>query len=191
MKRKTGMFIALIIVGAFILAIGADICITFIGKQIYPLKYENHVEKYATEYNVPESIVYAVIKTESDFDPDAVSSAGAIGLMQMLPDTFTWLSSSEHLDENLAVASLYEPEVSIKYGVYYLKYLHEKFQNWDTVVAAYNGGEGNVAEWLENPKYCDNNGDLNTKKIPFSETKSYSHKVTIAKNFYERTYNKK
>ena len=190
MKRKTGLLIALIIIGSFVLAVCADIGIIFIGKQIYPLKYENYVEKYAAEYNVPSSVVYGVIKVESDFDPDAVSSVGAIGLMQMLPDTFSWLSSSEHLDENLPITSLYDPETSIKYGVYYLKYLHEKFQNWDAAIAAYNGGEGNVAEWLENPQYCDKDGNLNTKKIPFPETRNYSHKVSIAKNFYEHTYNK-
>ena len=188
MKRKTAMFIALVIVGAFILALGIDICLTFIGKQIYPLKYEEYVEKYASEYNVPPSLVYGIIKTESDFDPKAVSSAGALGLMQMMPDTFTWLSSSEHLDENLPVSSIYEPDVSIRYGVYYLKYLYEKFNDWETVAAAYNAGEGNVSQWLNDPEYCDKDGSL--KKIPFEETKKYTHKVTLAKNFYERTYKK-
>ena len=188
MKRKTAMFIALVIVGAFILAIGIDICLTFIGKQIYPLKYEEYVEKYAAEYNVPPSLVYGIIKTESDFDPNALSSAGAMGLMQMMPDTFTWLSSSEHLDENLSTLSIYEPEVSIRYGVYYLKYLYEKFNDWDTVTAAYNAGEGNVSKWLSDPEYCDKDGTL--KKIPFTETKNYTHRVTLAKNFYERTYKK-
>ena len=182
------MFIALIIVGAFILAIGADICLTFIGKQIYPLKYEEYVEKYAKQYNVPSSMVYAVIKTESDFDPEAISSAGALGLMQMMPDTFSWLTSSEHLGENLPLASIYDPEVSIRYGVYYLKYLHEKFNDWETVAAAYNAGEGNVAKWLENPAYHDKAGKL--QNIPFKETRSYIRKVNLAKNFYERTYNK-
>lgn len=183
MKRRTAIFIALIIVGAFILAIGADLCLSFIEKKIYPIKYEEYVKKYSAEYSVPEYMIYAVIKVESDFDPEAVSSAGAIGLMQMMPDTFTWLSSSEHLNENLPVSSLYDPEISIKYGVYYLRYLYKKFYNWDTVAAAYNGGEGNVAKWLKDPRYSDGNGNLTN--IPFKETKSYVNKIDLAVNFYK------
>ena len=188
MKKKTVMFIALLVVGAFILALGVDICVTFIGKQIYPLKYEEYVEKYAEQFDVPASMVYAVIKTESDFDPNALSSAGAMGLMQMMPETFLWLTSEEHLGEARGIDDLYDPETSIRYGVYYLRYLYEKFSNWNTVAAAYNAGEGNVTKWLESSEHS--NGDGTLKNIPFKETKTYTRRITLAKNFYERTYNK-
>lgn len=188
-KGKTALVIALIILGALLLAIGSDLCISLVDKQIYPIKYEEIVEKYASEYNIPEYVIYAVIKVESDFDPDATSSANAMGLMQMVPATFTWLSSAEHLNENLSYLSVYDPEISIRYGTYYLRYLFEKFHNWDNVFAAYNGGEGRVAQWLEDPRYSDGRGNLT--RIPIKETRNYVKKVNSAIDHYKYNYYKK
>ena len=188
-KRRTLIFILLIILAAAMLALGLEICLSFVDRATYPTEYAEYVEKYASEYNVPEYIIYAVIKTESDFDPTATSSAGAMGLMQMMPSTFTWLSSSEHLNENLSYAELYEPETAIRYGTYYLRYLFEKFKDWDNVFAAYNGGEGNVAKWLEDPQYADGRGGLRT--IPFKETRNYVKRVNSAIDHYKLLYYEK
>lgn len=141
------------------------------------------IEKYSDEYNVPKELVFAVIKVESGFDPEAESSVGALGLMQMMPKTFEWLTGEEHLDEHLSFEKLTDPEVSIRYGTYYLRYLYLKFENWDTVLAAYNGGEGNVAKWLADPEYSDGNGNLTY--IPFEETRNYVEKVNRAMSKYE------
>ena len=141
------------------------------------------IEKYSDEYNVPKELVFAVIKVESGFDPEAESSVGALGLMQMMPKTFEWLTGEEHLDEHLSFKKLTDPEVSIRYGTYYLRYLYLKFENWDTVLAAYNGGEGNVAKWLADPEYSDGNGNLTY--IPFEETRNYVEKVNRAMSKYE------
>ena len=81
---------------------------------------------------------------------------------------------------------LQDPEISIRYGTYYLQYLQQKFQNWNTTLAAYNGGEGNVAKWLENPEYSDGEGNLTY--IPFDETRSYVKKVNRAMDTYEKLY---
>ena len=143
-------------------------------------------ERYASEYNVPAYIILAVIEVESEFDPNATSSAGACGLMQMTPKTFEWLTSSEHLGENLSSLELFDPEVSIRYGTYYLHYLFTRFRNWDTALAAYNGGEGNVAKWLENDEYS--NGDGTLKYIPFKETRNYVKKVNKSIDYYKNTY---
>ena len=144
------------------------------------------VDKYAEQYNVPSYLVLAVIEVESEFDPAATSSAGACGLMQMTPKTFAWLTSSEHLGENLTPDELFDPEVSIRYGTYYLKYLFTRFHNWDTVLAAYNGGEGNVKKWLNNPNYTDEEGNLTY--IPFDETRAYVSKVEQKINHYQTLY---
>ena len=168
-------------------AFGADLIIEKTEQAIYPQKYSEHVTKYSVKYNIPEYVIYAIIKTESDFEPMAVSSAGAMGLMQMMPDTFLWLTGSEHLGEYLPVESLFLPEVSIRYGTYYLEYLYKKFdRNWDNAFAAYNGGEGNVTKWLKNPEYSDGEGGL--KHIPFKETKNYVKKVNIAMKKYRELY---
>jgi soluble lytic murein transglycosylase len=141
------------------------------------------IEKYSDEYDVPKELVFAVIKVESGFDPEAESSVGALGLMQMMPKTFEWLTGEEHLDEHLSFEELTDPEVSIRYGTYYLRYLYLKFENWDTVLAAYNGGEGNVAKWLTDPECSDGNGNLTY--IPFEETRNYVKKVNAAMAKYE------
>ena len=183
---KKPIIIALILIGALLLAFLLDAGFTLIEKKVHPVEYKEFIEKYASEYNIPEYIILSVINTESGFDPEATSYVGAMGLMQMMPDTFTWLTSSEHLGENLEVDALYDPEVSIRYGCYYLRYLFVKFYNWDTVFAAYNGGEGNVAKWLADPEYSDGKGNLTY--IPFKETRNYVKKVNKEIKYYKNTY---
>ena len=143
------------------------------------------MEAYAEQYGVPETVVYAVIKTESNFDSGAVSSAGAVGLMQMMPETFEWLTD-EILFDHLESGMLYDPETNIKYGTYLLSRFYDRYGDWELVFAAYNGGVGNVDEWLEDPEYADGDGGL--KKIPFKETRQYVKKVTDAWDMYERLY---
>ena len=179
--------IILIIAIAAGIAFGVDLLLNKAEIEAYPILYEDVVSKYATEYNIPEYVIYAVIKVESDFDPTATSKVGAMGLMQMMPDTFTWLTGREHLAEGLPVTSLYVPEVSIRYGTYYLLYLYRKFNyNWDVAFAAYNGGEGNVTKWLSDPAYSDGNGGLTD--IPFPETEKYVKRVNSAIDTYKKLY---
>lgn len=164
-----------------------DIVCTAVERAIYkrPEKYVESVEKYASEFGVPEYIVYAVIKTESGFDASAKSSAGAIGLMQLMPDTFEWLTDSK-LCEFLDAGMLYDPDTNIKYGVYYLSLLFGIYKNWDTALAAYNAGPGNVDEWLLDPTYSSNGVTLND--IPFKETRNYVKKVNRACEKYKELY---
>lgn len=179
--------ITLIIVISFGLAFAIDLGLDFVERSIFPRDYGEYVSKYSAEYNVPEYIIYSIIKTESDFKPLAKSSAGACGLMQMVPDTFSWLTGEEHLGEYLPEDALFIPEINIKYGTYYLNYLYKKFDhNWDTVFAAYNAGEGNVSKWLADSSYSDGNGNLTD--IPFSETKNYVKKVNSSMEFYKKLY---
>ena len=188
-KRYIKAIIAVVLIIAVALgaAYGLDRLFGRVEESAYPQKYSEHVTKYASEYNIPEYVIYAVIKVESGFDPLAKSSVGACGLMQMMPSTFLWLTGEEHLNEGLPESAIFIPEVSIRYGSYYLLYLYRKFDhNWDTVFAAYNGGEGNVKKWLENPEYSDGNGNLTD--IPFSETRSYVKKVNTAIENYKELY---
>ena len=169
------------------LAISPEPVINSIKEDTYPTEYREYVSLYANKYGIPEYIIFAVIKVESDFDPNAVSGAGAMGLMQMMPKTFNWLTGDEHLGEYLPVDALYDPEVSIRYGTYYLLYLLRKFDyNRDAAIAAYNGGEGNVASWLRDARYADGKGVL--KYIPIKETRVYLIKVNLASCAYENLY---
>ena len=178
-----------VIVLLAVIAIGlgflGDFIMTCIEKNAYPREYAEYVEIYAQKYGVPESLVFAVIHTESSFDSGAVSSAGAVGLMQMTPDTFAWLTD-EILFEHLENGMLYDPETNIKYGTYLLSRFYDRYGDWKLTLAAYNGGVGNVDSWLKDPEYSDGEGGL--KKIPFKETRNYVKKVADAKDTYERLY---
>ena len=139
---------------------------------------------FARDFNVPPGLVLAVIRTESDFCADAVSTAGAKGLMQLLPDTFAFVRD-EKLHEALEDNAIFDPAVNIRYGTYYLSYLFARFESWPTVLAAYNAGESRVAEWLDSSAYSKDGKTLFA--IPFPETERY---VERAMEHY-RDYNEK
>jgi soluble lytic murein transglycosylase len=180
-----GIVIFLLAVLAIGLGFLADFVISCFEKSAYPRDYAEFVEEYAAEYGVPETVIFAVIRTESSFHSGAVSPAGAVGLMQILPDTFEWLTNEmlfDHLDEGM----LYDPETNIKYGTYYLSRLYDRYGDWNLALAAYNAGPGKVDEWLTDPEYADGAGGL--KNIPFKETRNYVKKVGKARDVYERLY---
>lgn len=180
--KKTFTILGILVVAALVATLWERVDDAFLRKT-HPQKYSESVEKYAAEYDVPESVVYAVIKTESGFTPDAVSLKGAIGLMQITPDTFDWLCSKTGGEANALL--LYEPDTNIRYGTYFLSLLHNEYKAWDTVYAAYNAGRGRVNSWLASEEY-NNNGRL--KNIPYEETASYVKKVEKAQSVYARLY---
>ena len=153
-------------------------------KELYPLKFSEFVDNSSESFGVPRKIIYAVIKTESDFDSTAQSSAGAIGLMQIAPATFEEISRK--LGDSYEKGMMYDPETNIRYGTYYLSYLYRYFGDWDVVFAAYNAGMGNVSKWLEDREYSTEDGKL--VAIPFAETAQYVTKVNDAMNKYLDLY---
>ena len=178
--------IALIMVAAIVLGILTNILWNGLDRLTHPDTYNDIIKKYSAKFDVPEEVVYAIIKVESGFDPRAVSSSGAVGLMQMKPATFMWLTGEEHLGEFLSESTLTDPEVSIRYGTYYLRYLLNKFPVTETAIAAYNGGEGNVAKWLSDPKHGTEDGRL--INIPHEEPRNYVVKVTKEIQKYKNIY---
>lgn len=186
-KKYLASFI-IVLVLAILFGFLADFIIEKIEFSVYkkPEEYVPYVSMYSEKYDVPEHIIYSVIKAESGFDELAKSSAGALGLMQMMPGTFEYLASS-HFGENCIPSNLYDPEISIKYGTYYLSYLYERYGNWTLAFAAYNAGPGNVDEWLSDKKYSSDGQKLD--KIPFKETKKYVSRVNRNIEKYDRLYN--
>jgi len=148
-----------------------------------PISYKEEVLKYSELYGVDPVIVFSVIRCESAFKADAESNRGAKGLMQIIPSTFNWLASL--LNENPNEELIFDPETNIKYGTYYLKYLFNRFGNWDHVFAAYNAGENRVALWLKDERYSEN-GILTY--IPFKETREYVKKVNDTILKYKEKY---
>lgn len=182
-KKKGSSFIIFLLV-CIIVALSGKIVYETALEFLYPKKYTEYVEYYAEEYGIDETLIYAVIRTESGFDPEAVSDADAIGLMQMTEETFDWLTMKT--GEDYEFNDLFTPEVSIKYGTYFLSVLQNEYAITETVIAAYHAGMGNVSSWLDNPEYSDDGQNL--KNIPISDTAHYVDKVMSAMDFYYKIY---
>ncbi len=158
----------------------------WIGRAVYPREYREYVEKYADLYGVEPNLIYAVIKTESKFSAKAVSSAGAMGLMQILPQTYREdICGKLGLSED--VKALLDPETNIRAGVWYFVRWYVYYGTAEEALAAYNAGVGNVNQW-RNEGYLDEYGFLDVERIPFEETKEYVKEVLSYKEHYDELY---
>lgn len=147
------------------------------------LVYEDIVRAASKEFQVDMPIIYAIIYCESNFDPEAKSSVGAMGLMQMMPATFEEMQG--YLDETHDPEALFQPEVSIRYGTYYLSRLYRSFGDWELTFAAYNAGPTIVRKWLNDEQYAKE-GKL--VEIPYPETAHYVEKVKGMVEKYKEIY---
>ncbi len=115
------------------------------GEVLYPLKYQDFIAKYSKENNLDPNLVCAVIYTESRFNADSVSGAGAKGLMQIIPGTAKGIA--ERMGDQ-TVGNLLDPETSIRYGTHYLREQLDQYNNdLDEVLASYNAGGGRANAW--------------------------------------------
>ena len=169
-----------LVLGFVILRQGSEL----FWKNVYPLGYSRIVRQEAQENGLEEAFVYAVIKAESNFDPDAVSHAGAIGLMQLTPDTFEWLQLGEA--ETLPTEKLLDPAVNIEYGCKFLARLLETYRDPVLAICAYNAGIGRVNGWLEDSSLSSDGKGLDV--IPYPETESYARKVQRNYEIYNKLY---
>ena len=155
-------------------------------RAIYPVNYSDSVLAAAAEFDVAPSLIYAVIHTESHFEADARSPADAKGLMQLTDSTFSWALNRAGKSGQYTAEDLFDPAVNIYYGVYVLSLFREQFEETDTVLAAYNAGQGRVAEWLKDPAYSADGKRLDN--IPYKETREYVQRVLLAQIRYQRLY---
>lgn len=186
--------VILILLGALLLGAGL-IAAAFFGsrameKRTYKLDYAGLIRRYAGDYALDPYLVAAMIHVESGNRPAVVSPAGAMGLMQVMPDTGAWIAHKlEDTEEaDFDPAALLEPETSIRYGCWYLRFLLDRFAgNVRYAVIAYNAGHGNLEKWLENDAFAS---DGVLKRIPFAETDAYVQKVSRAREKYRELYEK-
>ncbi len=182
MKVFKNVMIALLIIGlsAFLISFG------LVGLRSLDTKidYEEIINKYAEEYNSDPLMIASIIKVESGFDTEAVSEMNAKGLMQILPDTGEWIAAK--LEEDYHDELLHDPDYNIKLGAYYYEYLYEYFGDESLALAAYNGGMGNVEQWLEDPEISSDGHTL--ENIPFAETRDYVDKVQHVHETYKYFY---
>jgi len=142
----------------------------------YPLRYETIVRGHARNYRLDPALLEAVIYQESRFRPGARSDSGAIGLMQLLPATAQGIAARTG-GSRFRVEDLYDPELNVRYGAWYLRHLLDKYGDVETALAAYNAGQRTVDEWLR-----DGEG------IRFAETRAYVRKVLAARDIYADAY---
>ncbi len=180
-KRKSGFAVLLLSVFLVIIIFNASIVAM---QTAFPKSYSEIVESYAREYELDSDLLYALIETESGFDKNAVSGVGAMGLTQIMPDTFQWLQTKT--GESLPDDALFEPEVSVKYGAFFLRYLIDEFGDVSTAIAAYHAGVTKVHSWLENEEYSDDGKTL--KYIPYDDTRGYVQKVLFNQKVYSYLY---
>lgn len=184
-RSKAPLIIAIAAVAAVLLIIVGYFGYNKYIESTYPIKYQSYVEKYAAENHLNKYFVYAVIRTESGFDPSAESNVGARGLMQIMEDTFDWIKFKSD-DDEAVYYDMYDAETNIKYGCRLLGYLMEEFGSIEVAAAAYHAGRGNVNEWLADKRYSLDGVHLD--KIPISDTAHYVNKITKAMDKYVRLY---
>lgn len=166
--RLSKVKIALIILSIIFVAI-ILISLIFV---VNGYKYKKIAVNYSKEYGVDSSVILAIIQTESGFKSNAYSSKGAIGLMQIMPETANYISEIK----GGVYFDLKNPDTNVNFGVYYYKYLLDKFKNEDIAICAYNAGESNAFKWFEK--------GFDIKNIKYSETLNYYKKVKFFKKIY-------
>jgi soluble lytic murein transglycosylase-like protein/TolA-binding protein len=141
---------------------------------MYPTYFETYVERESQQWNVDPCFVWSVIRQESVFNPQAVSPAGAVGLMQIMPATGKAIG--RQLKAAYSVDSLYVPAFNIRFGTWYLRSLLDEFSESEAFAAAsYNGGPDNTKKWLL--RIQEEDLDLFVENIGFTETRNYVKKV--------------
>lgn len=159
-------------------------------KFLYPFPYRATLENYSARWQVDKFLAVAVMKVESNFSESACSSSGAVGLMQIMPETAAWIAYQ--LDEKPAevvddLKHLHNPDTNIRYGTWYLAELEAEFKGNDVLaLAAYNAGRGNVREWMEKNNWNENFSDVD--KIPYAETRDYVKRVLHCRERYAQLY---
>ncbi len=156
-----------------------------IREEYYPVKYEEFIRTYADRNGLEPAHVAAVILSESSYDPEAVSSVGARGLMQLMPATAEWIAGK--LGEEITEDQLFDPETNIRFGCYYLGFLMERYDDDMTcVTAAYHAGHGTVDKWLKNAEYSPDGETLEV--IASDVTNTYVSRVLRRYEKYTEIY---
>lgn len=176
-KSRTVRRVLVVVVLFAILIIGT---VVFVNRY-YPVRYSEIVHRYAEKYDLEPALVFAVINAESGFRSNAVSRSGASGLMQIMEDTAYWLAPQIPLD-NFSYDQIFDPEINIQLGTFYLSTLRQRYGNLEVALSAYNAGSGNVRRWLDDPDFSSDGETLD--HIPFPETRKYVERVNENMQIY-------
>jgi soluble lytic murein transglycosylase len=181
--------VLLVVVVAAIVWVGVSamtgrMVVPVVSDRIYPLVYEDEIAAVAEKYDLDPYLVAAVARTESGFDPDARSHAGAVGLMQLLPKTAEWVTSLDSWKgpDNPALTN---PQDSLELGACYLAYLQRTLDDPTAAIAAYNAGQNAVRGWL---KKAGGSASFGMEDIPYPETQEFVRRVERYRTIYQKVH---
>lgn len=183
-RQRARRFALVLLLAAMLLALGVAAFAALrpnIDQWQYPRRYEEYVVYYADKYELDPNILYAFIRTESNFDPNACSDVGARGLMQITEETFDWIKTKIAPAENVTFDDLYDPELNIRFGSYFVAYCLLRYEDLATAAAAYHNGVGAVDKLLEDESYSSDGKTLN--EFPYPQMRQYVRKIL---NNYQR-----
>lgn len=183
LQRGAVLLLVLLVIGTVLFKIFQD----KIDRWEYPVEYPEYVTYYADKYGIDPFMLYAFIRTESNFNPMAESDAGARGLMQITEVTFDWIKSKIAPTEDLTFEDLYDPETNIRFGSYFVSYCLLRYQNdLATAAAAYHSGLGTVDGLLSQAEYSDDGQTLD--HYPYPQMRLYVKKITDSYQRYLEIY---
>ncbi len=188
-RRALLAVVVLVVVVAAIVGVGFSaltgrMVVPVVSDRVYPLVYEDEIAAVAEKYDLDPYLVAAVARTESGFDPDARSHAGAVGLMQLLPKTAEWVTSLDSWKgpDNPALTN---PQDSLELGACYLAYLHRILDDPTAAIAAYNAGQNAVRGWIEK---AGGSKAFGIEDIPYPETQEFVRRVERYKAIYQKVH---
>lgn len=159
----------------------------WMGRWIYPIHYEQDIRISAQNYQIDPYLIAAIIRVESNYQLNRVSKKGALGIMQIMPDTADWIISQAGFTNVSHEELASRADIGIEIGAWYLQSLFRQFDgNRIAVIASYNAGPGHVRKWLNENKWS---GEYKTvDQIPFGETRHYIRRVMYYYNKYNQVY---
>lgn len=183
--RKKRVFAFLLVCFVFVLFMNS----TFIGRKLYPIYFQQEIRQSAAKHNIDPFLIAAVIKVETNYKHHLESRKGALGLMQLMPDTAEWIVDSTNLGPHTDEEDLLKVDVNINLGSWYLSWLQKHYSgNLIYAIAAYNAGQGNVNKWKQNDVWDGSEANIN--QIPFGETRHYVQRVLYYYEKYTKLYAK-
>mgnify|MGYP002801541426 CR=1 FL=1 len=161
-------------------------CVIVMALSLIFLKseYSRPYQEIVCRSGLEPALVYAIMKAESNFNENAVSKSGAVGLMQLMPSTAEFICRKQGLVFH--GEKLFDGAYNVMIGCMYMTYLLNRFSDERTAICAYNAGEGTVSDWLQNPQYSSDGLTLHT--IPYTETRNYEKKVCNFRKNYQFLY---
>lgn len=184
---RSALIIAIIAVSVLFGVLYQKISVS-VDKSKYPIEFHDSVAECSERFSVPENVIFAVIKNESDFDSSLLSDEGEIGLMQISPEDFEVAKTA--LKDNYDIGMMYDPATNVRYGTYMLSSMYIRLGSWKAVYAAMAVGGDTVEEWLSNEEYSEisENSKPKLKTIPDKEADKFVERMTDTAEKYKNLY---